>query len=86
MVFTIATVGITRMLRHSIQNNTHQIDTQLNKLTYQYIHGQLTVPNTLEIGMWNIEIKKRIENNNTYIAFTARNTATNKVRTKKIPE
>ena len=84
IVFAIATVSVTRILKQSIDSNTHEIDTHLQKLSYQYIHGQLKVPDAFEKGAWNIEIKEVKEQNVTYILFNAKNSKTNKERIKKI--
>jgi len=86
IVFTIATVSVTRILKQSVDSSTHFIDTELQKLTYLQMHGQLKVPDVFEKGSWDIEAKRVIERDVSFIVFTANNKANSKTRVKKIVE
>lgn len=86
IIFTIATVSVTRVLKQSVNSSTHQIDTELQKLSYLQAHGKLKVPDTFEKDGWSITSKKVIENNVPLIIFTAENKETKKIRVKKIIE
>lgn len=86
IVFTIATVSVTRILKQSVDSSTHRIDTELQKLIYLQMHGQLKVPDIFEKGLWNIETKRVIEKDVSFIVFTAKNKESNKTRVKKIVE
>lgn len=84
IVFTLATVSVTGILKQSVTGNMHEIDTELQKLSYLYLNGRVKIPNTFDKGLWNIEVKKSTENTIQYIVFTAKNSTTNKVRVKKL--
>jgi hypothetical protein len=84
IIFTMATVGVTQMLKQSIDSNTHEIDTELQRLSYLYRHQKVKVPDTIEYNLWNIEIQKEAEQEVNYIVFTAKNSSTKKVVVKKI--
>ncbi|MFY0602968.1 MAG: hypothetical protein JXQ93_03395 [Flavobacteriaceae bacterium] len=84
IIFTIATVSVTRILKQSIDNNTHEIDTHLEKLSYQYIHGFIKTPDTFEKGAWDIEVKEVLEQDITFILFKAKHRNSNRQRVKRI--
>lgn len=86
IVFAIATISVTRVLKQSVDSSTHFIDTELQKLTYLQMHGQLKVPDIFEKGAWDITSKRVTENEVSYIVFTAKNKETNKTRVKKVVE
>lgn len=86
IVFTIATVSVTRILKQSVESSTHFIDTELQKLTYMHMHGQLKVPDVFEKGKWEIATKRVTEQDVSFIVFTAKNNQNNKTKTKKVVE
>ncbi|MDT7831227.1 hypothetical protein RQM59_02490 [Flavobacteriaceae bacterium S356] len=86
IVFTIATVSVTRILKQSVDNSTHFIDTELQKLTYLQRNGLLKVPDVFEKGTWDIATKRITEQDISFIVFTAKNRQNQKTRIKKIVE
>ena len=84
IVFGIAMVSVTNILESTVKNSTSEIDAELNKLTYQYHHDLIKVPDVIESGLWNIELKKTKEGELNYVELTAIHKTNNKVRSKKI--
>lgn len=84
IVFGIAMASVTRVLEQTVQNSTHAIDTELDKLSYQYLHGLIRVPEFLDIDQWTIEIQKKKEGQLHVVVFKATHRKRNKVRTKQI--
>lgn len=86
IVFAIATISVTRILKQSIDSSTHEIDTQLQKLTYLNAHGKLKFPDSYTFRKWNIEAKRTKEQEVSIVVFTATHSETKKVQIKKSVE
>ncbi|MBL4604157.1 MAG: hypothetical protein JKY02_00380 [Flavobacteriaceae bacterium] len=84
IVFGIAMMSITNILENTVKNSTSVIDTELNKLSYQYRHNLIKVPDVMELGLWKIEVKKAKEGELDYVVFEATHRASRKVRSKKL--
>lgn len=86
IVFAIATISVTRILKQSIDSSTHEIDTQLQRLTYLSTHGKLLFPDSYEFGSWNVEAKRITQGQVSFVVFTAKHKKTQKVIIKKSVE
>ena len=84
IVFGIAMSSMLGVVKRTTENSTHKIDSQLQKLSYQYQNNVLKVPNTVEMPQWAIQIKKQQEGKLTFIVFKATHKKNKKTRTKKV--
>ena len=86
LVFGIAMFSITNILERTVKHSTSYIDSQLQKLIYQFHNDLLQVPDVIEQGDWEIEVKRVEEGEIRTISLKAIHKKTKKVREKKIVE
>ncbi len=70
IVFTIASLTLNNVFRSTIKNNTHAIDTHINKLIYLYQHDKIGAEYQKNFKDWSISFSKQIENNTILIVAT----------------
>ncbi len=83
IVFGIAMTTVMNVLERTIKTDTSKIDSELNKMTYQYHHGFIKVPSEEKIGLWNVEISRELKANVAYVIFKASHAKSKDVRMKK---
>lgn len=84
IVFGIAMMSVTNILENTVKNSTSAIDIELNKLMYQYHHDLIKVPDTIDYGLWKVDVKTVKEGTLTYVTFEAMHTVNGKVKSKKL--
>tara|TARA_R110002051_G_scaffold2660_1_gene14294 strand:+ start:36849 stop:37208 length:360 start_codon:yes stop_codon:yes gene_type:complete len=84
LVFGIALLTLNNMMTSTLRNNTNSLDTELEKVIYQYRNQQIKIPFYSKDEKHLINGQKITENNINFIEFSAMDIETNKVRSKKI--
>lgn len=84
VVFAIALVTLSNIMMSSVQKDTQVLDTQIEKLIYQYKNKQLKVPTSYEEDNLLIRIEKMTLNEIGCIDFSITNTVSKKKSTKRI--
>jgi hypothetical protein len=83
VVFGIAVVTFDSTLQSTININTQPIETELNELQYLYRHGKIKPPFKDAVGNWEINVEKKVIQNETIVFFDAIHKSTKKRITKK---
>ena len=84
LVFGIALLTLNNIMTSTLRSNTNSLDTELEKIIYQYRNQQINIPFFSRDEKYQIDGQKITENNIQFIEFTAKDMETNKVRSKKI--
>tara|TARA_R110002049_G_scaffold155048_1_gene319869 strand:- start:67 stop:426 length:360 start_codon:yes stop_codon:yes gene_type:complete len=84
LVFGIALLTLNNMMTSTLRSNTNSLDTELEKIIYQYRNQQINIPFFSIDGKYQIDGQKITENNIIFIEFSTKDIVTNKVRSKKI--
>ena len=82
-VFAIAIFTLNNLLLSSVQKETQSMETQLEKLRYQYTNQQLKIPISYREDEFIIEVQKMNQNKQQFVVFSITNSKTNKSVTKK---
>lgn len=82
-VFAIAIFTLNNILLSSVQKETQSMETQLEKLRYQYTNQQLKIPISYREDEFIIEVQKMNQNKQQFVVFSITNSKTNKSVTKK---
>ena len=82
-VFAIAIITLNNLLLSSVQKETQSMETQLEKLRYQYTNQQLKIPISYREDEFIIAVQKMNQNNQQFVVFSITNSKTNKSVTKK---
>ena len=82
-VFAIAIFTLNNILLSSVQKETQSMETQLEKLRYQYTNQQLKIPISYREDEFIIAVQKMNQNNQQFVVFSITNSKTNKSVTKK---
>lgn len=83
VVFGIAVVTFDSTLQSTININTQPVETELNELQYLYKHGKIKLPFKDAVGNWEINVEKKVIQNETIVFFDAIHKSTKKRITKK---
>lgn len=84
LVFSIASLTLNNVFISTIKNNTHGIETYIDKLAYLYHHNKIQLGPQDSFNEWEVSIEKKIEDNNMFIVFDAVHSETKKTISKKI--
>ena len=84
LVFGIALLTLNNIMTNTLRSNTNSLDTELEKIIYQYRNQQIKIPFYSKDEKYLINGQKITENNINFIEFSAKDMETNKVRSKKI--
>jgi len=84
LVFGIALLTLNNMMTSTLRSNTNSLDTELEKIIYQYQNQQINIPFFSIDEKYQIDGQKFTENNIIFIEFSAKDVETKKVRSKKI--
>lgn len=84
VVFAIAIVILSNIMMSSVQKDTQALDTQIEKLIYQYKNKQLKFPTSYVEEIYIISIEKITLNEIECIDFSITNTVSKKKSTKRI--
>lgn len=84
VVFAIALVTLSNIMMSSVQKDTQALDTQIEKLIYQYKNKQLKVPISYMEENLLIGIEKITQNEIECIDFSITHSITKKKSTKRI--
>ena len=71
IVFAIASMTLNTIFKNTIKNDTHAIETHINKLQYLYRHDKIKVPYQEKFKNWHITITQQKENNISYVLTEA---------------
>ena len=71
------------ILKSTLQKDTQRMHAKLEKLSYQYKHKQLKIPNTYTEDGFVISIQKINQNGIAFVAFSITNTVNKKSIIKK---
>ena len=82
-VFAIAIFTLNNILLSSVQKESQSMETQLEKLRYQYTNQQLKIPISYREDEFIIEVQKMNQNKQQFVVFSITNSKTNKSVTKK---
>lgn len=82
-VFAIAIFTLNNILLSSVQKETQSMETQLEKLRYQYTNQQLKIPISYREDEFIIAVQKMNQNKQQFVVFSITNSKTNKSVTKK---
>ena len=82
-VFAIAIFTLNNLLLSTVQKETQSMETQLEKLRYQYTNQQLKIPISYREDEFIIAVQKMNQNNQQFVVFSITNSKTNKSVTKK---
>lgn len=82
-VFAIAIFTLNNILLSSVQKETQSMETQLEKLRYQYTNQQLKIPISYREDEFLIAVQKMNQNKQQFVVFSITNSKTNKCVTKK---
>ena len=82
-VFAIAIFTLNNLLLSTVQKETQSMETQLEKLRYQYTNQQLKIPISYREDEFIIEVQKMNQNKQQFVVFSITNSKTNKSVTKK---
>lgn len=83
VVFAIALTILNNIMIGTVQKDTQQMHTQVEKLIYQYKNEQLKIPSAYKEGNFLISIQKITESKITFVEFSVTNTETKKSVLKK---
>ncbi len=86
IIFMITSMILNNLFSNSIKNNTHDINTKIDELHYQYLKGNLPLPYADSYKTWSLSAEMINENGESQIAFEAVNPETNKRLIKIINE
>jgi len=78
IVFAIASLTLNNVFASTIKNDTNQIENHIQKLEYQYVNNNISIPYNEEHKNWEISISKVEENNIGWLMFKAENSITKK--------
>ncbi len=84
VVFAIALVTLSNIMMSTVQKDTQVLDTQIEKLIYQYKNRQLKVPTSYSEDNLLIRIEKSTLNNLECIDFSITHTISKKKSVKKV--
>lgn len=84
VVFAIALVTLSNIMLSSVQKDTQALDTQIDKLIYQYRNQQLIIPISYVEDNLLINIEKINQNEIEWINFSITHSITKKKSTKRI--
>lgn len=82
-VFAIAIFTLNNLLLSTVQKETQSMETQLEKLRYQYTNQQLKIPISYREDEFIIAVQKMNQNKQQFVVFSITNSKTNKSVTKK---
>lgn len=84
LVFAIALLTLNNIMVSTLQKDTQNLDTEIEKLVYQYRNNQLKVPFSFKDENMLIDIRKITQPNLTLIEFSIIDENKNKTRSKII--
>jgi hypothetical protein len=84
LVFGIALLTLNNIMTSTLRSNTNSLDTELEKVIYQYRNQQINIPFFSKDEKHQIEGQKITKNSIDFIEFSAKDMETNKIRSKKI--
>jgi hypothetical protein len=84
VVFAIALITLNTIMMSSVQKNTQAMETELEKLIYQYKHNSFKIPNSYTKDDFEIEVNRVIQNKVECIDFSIINLNSKKTRSKRI--
>lgn len=84
LVFAIALAVLSNVMMSTLQKDTRSLDTEIEKLIYQYRNQKLKAPLNYKEENYVISIEKIVYERVTYIDFSIKDEVKNKVKTKRI--
>lgn len=84
IVFAIAIVTLNNIMVSSLQKDTHSVNTEIDRLIYQYQNKQLKVPISYQEDDYVIKIQNSNQNGIKCIIFSIKDTNKGKTCTKTI--
>lgn len=84
IVFAIALIALNNMMVSSMRKDTQSLDTEIEKLIYQYQNKQFKIPLSYQEDTYVIKVQKINQNDIKCIEFSIQDTNKDKTRTKRI--
>jgi type II secretory pathway pseudopilin PulG len=83
VVFAIALTTLNNIMIGTVQKDTQQMHTQVEKLIYQYKNEQLKIPSAYKEDNFILSVQKITQNKIAFVVFSVTNTETKKSVLKK---
>lgn len=84
IVFTIAILSINNTLKNRVENDTSNIEREIQEIAYKNRYKKVEIPNLLDMDKWSIQISKKNKKNVNVLMFEAINKLSKKKLVKTI--